>query len=32
VVADRFGPAGYRVERNGDEVHETRLEPRLLER
>jgi peptidase E len=32
AVADRVGPAAYRVERDGDEVHETRLEPRLLER
>jgi peptidase E len=32
VVADRAGPAAYRVERDGDEVRETRLEPRLLDR
>jgi peptidase E len=31
VVADRVGPAAYRVERDGDQVRETRLEPRLLE-
>jgi peptidase E len=32
VVADRAGPAAYRVERDGDAARETRLEPRLLER
>jgi peptidase E len=31
VVADRVGPAAYRVERDGDQARETRLEPRLLE-
>jgi peptidase E len=31
VVADRVGPAAYRVERDGDRARETRLEPRLLE-
>jgi peptidase E len=32
VVADRVGPAAYRVQRDGDHARETRLEPRLLER
>jgi peptidase E len=32
VVADRAGPAAYRVERDGDAARETRLVPRLLER
>ena len=31
VVADRPGPAAYRVERDGDRVRETRLAPRLLD-
>jgi peptidase E len=31
VVADRAGPAAYRVERDGDQVREVRLQPRLLE-
>jgi peptidase E len=32
VVADRVGPAAYRVERDGAQARETRLEPRLLEK
>jgi peptidase E len=31
VVADRPGPAAYRVERDGAEVRETKLVPRLLD-